>query len=265
VSKLLGVIRSGDVLSPDLTQRRAPAPGGVKRLVPAGYKIAGLRHRQMVAVTVSIALSKMGDHLVGSDERASHWDHVYECTDTKAVSWYRSDPDVSLELIDLLGLAPGSSVIDVGGGASTLVDHLLTRGFSDLTVLDISQEALHASRERVGDAPVTWLTADLLIWEPTRTYELWRDRAVFHFLSGSEVEHYRTVLLHALPPSGAVIMATFAPDGPERCSGLPLSRYSGTNSEKCSVVDSRLWSRGGRSTRRQAEFRNHLPGLLRGD
>jgi SAM-dependent methyltransferase len=169
----------------------------------------------------------MPDHLAGSAERTLHWEHVYESNDTNGVSWYQSKPKLSLELIELLGVGPGSSIIDVGGGASVLVDRLLARGFTDLTILDISQRGLDAARERVGTAaPVTWLAEDLLTWQPNRTYELWHDRAVFHFLSGQEVEDYRNVLCRVLSPGAAVIIATFAPDGPERCSGLPVTRYS---------------------------------------
>ena len=168
----------------------------------------------------------MTDHPSGSLARTMHWQHIYETTETDAVSWYQSEPAVSLELIDLLGIAPETGTLDVGGGASILVDRLVARGFTDLTVLDISPAALRASRQRVGDdAPVTWLAEDLLTWEPTRMYELWHDRAVFHFLSGQEIEDYRNILCRALSPGGAVIMATFATDGPERCSGLPVTRY----------------------------------------
>lgn len=134
---------------------------------------------------------------------------------------------MSLELVDLLGISAVAGVIDVGGGASVLVDALLHRGFADLTVLDISEDALQTSRERVGaDAPVEWLAHDLLTWEPTRRYDLWHDRAVFHFLSGDEVGVYRDLLFRAVAPRGYVVMATFAPDGPEWCSGLPVTRYS---------------------------------------
>ncbi len=133
---------------------------------------------------------------------------------------------MSLELIGRSGISPTSAVIDVGGGASTLVDALVHGGFTDLTVLDISAEALQKSKERVGtNAPVAWIAHDLLSWEPNRHYELWHDRAVFHFLSGSEVETYRALLLRAVAPGGFVVLATFALDGPERCSGLPVTRY----------------------------------------
>jgi trans-aconitate methyltransferase len=142
------------------------------------------------------------------------------------VSWYEPEPVVSLELVDVLGVAPESAVIDIGGGASVLVDRLLARGFADLTVLDISEAALRASCQRVDNDPrATWITADLLSWQPTRNYDLWHDRATFHFLSGAEVDTYRNVLRRAVAPGGSVIMATFAPDGPEQCSGLPVTRY----------------------------------------
>jgi trans-aconitate methyltransferase len=134
---------------------------------------------------------------------------------------------VSLQIFDALGVAQEAGIIDVGGGTSTLVDALIRRGFTDLTVLDISKTALSASRERLGaQSSVTWVEADLLAWAPARLYDVWHDRAVFHFLSSTEVETYRDLLLEALIPGGLAIMATFAPDGPERCSGLPVTRYS---------------------------------------
>ena len=166
------------------------------------------------------------DHLAGTAERVLHWDRVYEDSGTNAVSWYQSEPAVSLELIELLGVGPESGILDVGGGASVLSDRLLARGYSDLTVLDLSEVALEAARVRVGaETTVTWLAQDVLTWEPARSFALWHDRAVFHFLSGHEVEDYRKVLCRAIPNGGAVIIATFAPDGPERCSGLPVTRY----------------------------------------
>jgi SAM-dependent methyltransferase len=160
-------------------------------------------------------------------QRAIHWEHVYESNDPESVSWYQPEPVVSLDLVDVLDLSLKSRVIDIGGGASVLVDRLLAKRFTDLTVLDISDAVLQATRERVGnDARVAWIAADLLSWEPTRNYDLWHDRAVFHFLSRVEVERYREVLRQALAPSGSVIIGTFAPDGPEWCSGLPVTRYS---------------------------------------
>ena len=168
----------------------------------------------------------MADHLSGTDERAVHWESIYGRNSADSVSWYQPEPVTSLEILDMLGVTQDAGVIDIGGGASTLVDALTQRGFTDLTVLDISDTALQASRKRLGtQARVTWIATDLLTWVPTRLFDVWHDRAVFHFLSGDEVETYRDVLHRAIGPGGFVIMATFAPDGPERCSGLPVTRY----------------------------------------
>jgi trans-aconitate methyltransferase len=169
----------------------------------------------------------VADHSSGTEERTAHWETVYRGNGTDALSWYQAEPVMSLQMLDLLGVTPGSGVIDIGGGSSLFVDRLLARGFGDLAVLDISDAALQAARLRVGDdARVAWIVGDILSWEPTRRYDLWHDRAVFHFLSGQEVEEYREVMRRGLAPGGSVVMATFAPDGPEWCSGLPVTRYS---------------------------------------
>jgi trans-aconitate methyltransferase len=169
----------------------------------------------------------MTDHVAETSNRVLHWDHIYVNSGTNAVSWYQPEPAVSLELIELLAICPESGIIDIGGGASVVTDRLLARGYSDLTVLDLSEVALEAARRRVGaGAAVTWLSQDVLTWEPTRTFGLWHDRAVLHFLSGHEVEDYWNVLCKAIPNGGAVVIGAFAPDSPERCSGLPVTRYS---------------------------------------
>ncbi|MFZ0059641.1 MAG: class I SAM-dependent methyltransferase [Acidimicrobiales bacterium] len=133
-----------------------------------------------------------------------------------------------MELIDLLGISPSTAVVDVGGGASSLVDRLVKRGFTDISVLDISAAALEAGHRRVGEsAPVQWLHEDLLVWQPGRRFGLWHDRAVFHFLTDEvDRERYLAALASGLEPGGALVMATFAEDGPEFCSGLPVLRYS---------------------------------------
>lgn len=143
------------------------------------------------------------------------------------MSWYQARPLVSLEFFDSLQVPTTSSIIDVGGGASSVVGHLAERGFGDLTVIDISGEALAAARERApGDAVITWVRHDILCWNPPRTFGVWHDRAVFHFLTRPEDrERYRNVLRASLRPGGIAIVATFAPDGPESCSGLPVARY----------------------------------------
>jgi len=135
---------------------------------------------------------------------------------------------MSLELIERLAIPRTAAVIDIGGGASALVDGLLERGYPDVSVLDVSKAALAEVRRRLGPgASVTLLEEDFLAWRPERQYDLWHDRAVFHFLvDESQTEAYLETLRSALRPEGYIIMATFASDGPEQCSGLPVSRYS---------------------------------------
>jgi len=144
------------------------------------------------------------------------------------VSWFQTEPTLSLELIRLLGVVPNIPVIDVGGGASSLVEHLLEAGFTDVSVLDISETAIEAGRGRLGaDARVSWLHEDLSSWRPTRRFGLWHDRAAFHFLVGEdERARYLETLRSGLEHGGALVLATFADDGPEYCSGLPVARYS---------------------------------------
>ena len=170
----------------------------------------------------------MGETPRPGTERAQHWDAAYENRGATGVSWFQPAATVSVELIERLGTPTDASVIDVGGGASLLVDVLLRRGFGDLTVIDVSKAALDAVRERLGPTnPVALLHEDLLEWKPERRFDLWHDRAVFHFLvDGLDRERYRRTLRSALRPGGAVVIATFAPDGPEYCSGLPVARYS---------------------------------------
>ena len=161
-------------------------------------------------------------------DRQSHWDDRYRTTGADAVSWFEAEPSLSLELLDLLGATPTSSVIDLGGGASSLTATLQQRGFADLTVLDISAEALDASRHRVGRPDeITWIRTDLLDWSPLRRWNVWHDRAVFHFLTDpDDRQRYRDLLRSSLEPGGSVILATFAEDGPLTCSALPVERYS---------------------------------------
>jgi SAM-dependent methyltransferase len=160
---------------------------------------------------------------------AEHWDRVYATRKPTEVSWYQVAPTVSLELIEG-ALVPGdAAVIDVGAGASNLVDALLDRGFSDLTLLDVSSAALETAKARLGPraAAVKMLVADVTKLVPPRRYGLWHDRAVFHFLTEPEERAaYARVLGEALAPGGVAVIATFALDGPEKCSGLPVRRYS---------------------------------------
>jgi len=162
----------------------------------------------------------------GRTDRTTHWDTVYETRGAHGISWYQREPSTSLELFDALGATPDTAVIDIGGGASTLVDHLVARSFRDVTVLDLSASALDLARTRIGPAPaVTWVAADVLRWQPPRPYGLWHDRAVFHFFVDDADRAAYLTTLRAAVPTGAVVLATFAPDGPDSCSGLPVARY----------------------------------------
>ena len=168
------------------------------------------------------------------NERPQDWDSRYSGAEATGVSWYQAEPAMSLAFIDRLSVPKGAPVIDVGGGASLLVDRLVARGYRDLAVLDVSSTALEIARHRLGDAaPVRWLHQDLLSWQPERRYALWHDRAVFHFLTdAAERAKYLTIMRQTLGDSGALIIATFASDGPERCSGLPVARYDAVDLER---------------------------------
>ena len=164
--------------------------------------------------------------------RQSHWQGVYTTKRPEEVSWFQETPAVSLELMRAAGVTPASSIIDIGGGASRLVDVLLDAGYRTLSVLDLSAAALAATQARLGPgaAAVTWIAADVTTWQPRETYDLWHDRAAFHFLTEPAGRSaYVRCLKAALKPGGHAIMATFAPDGPERCSGLPVVRYDGAS------------------------------------
>ena len=157
-----------------------------------------------------------------------HWTRVYEEKSPTAVSWYQPAPEPSLRALDRFEAGLSSSLIDVGGGASNLVDALLVRGWRDITVLDIAAPALEAAKERLGPeaGKVHWEVADITEWRPARQYDVWHDRAVFHFLTEPQQRAaYRRALLEGLAAGGLAIIATFSLDGPERCSGLPVQRY----------------------------------------
>jgi SAM-dependent methyltransferase len=160
--------------------------------------------------------------------RKSHWENVYATKGETEVSWFQQDPAPSLELIALAGLSKGASIIDIGGGASRLVDILVERNLGPITVLDVSAAALDAAQKRLGSraAQVQWVTADITTWEPTQTYDLWHDRAAFHFLTDpADQSAYVERLKKAVKRGGYVVIGTFALDGPEKCSGLPVVRY----------------------------------------
>ena len=162
------------------------------------------------------------------DGRRTHWDGIYQGTAPVDRSWHQDNPVLSLELITVAGVSRDAPVIDVGGGASVLVDWLIQAGYRDITVLDISAAALAASKNRLGDVAgnIQWPAVDITQYEPSRQYALWHDRAVFHFLTDeADRQEYRAVLEKALLPGGDVVMATFGLGGPTKCSGLDVVQY----------------------------------------
>lgn len=160
-------------------------------------------------------------------DRAEHWHDVYANRAADEVSWYQPRASTSLQLIEACGRATTDAIVDVGAGASTLVDGLLERGFRDVTLVDIAESGLSETRRRLPNAAIRYIVADILSWTPPRTYDVWHDRAVFHFLTSDEERSaYKAALSAGLAPGGHVVIGTFAADGPERCSGLPVQRYS---------------------------------------
>jgi SAM-dependent methyltransferase len=161
-------------------------------------------------------------------DRQAHWEKIYQSKGLQELSWTQSTCARSLEFIRRTGVSPDAALIDVGGGASVLVDQLLDLSFSNLSVLDLSGAALSIARSRLGDraGQVTWLEQDITRASLPRKYAVWHDRAVFHFLTDeSDRKAYAATLAGALEPGGFLILSSFAPDGPTRCSGLDIRRY----------------------------------------
>jgi len=164
-----------------------------------------------------------------TEQRKSHWEGVYSDKNSTEVSWYQEVPDKSLALVVSTGTSQKDAILDVGGGASTLVDHLLDAGYVDITVLDLASKAFDQSRQRLGEraSAASWVLSDITRFEPQRKYQLWHDRAVLHFLTDpADRRRYVSVLKQALDPGGHVVIAAFGPEGPLKCSGLEIRRYT---------------------------------------
>lgn len=159
-------------------------------------------------------------------EIAAHWDDAYDQGDTSR-SWYQPQADVSLRLLGSVGVSPADAIVDVGGGASTLVDGLLDAGFTNVTVLDVSAAGMGIAQARLGERAtyVHWLLADALTWRAPAPFRVWHDRAVLHFMTTAEQrDDYRAAMLAATAPGSTIILGTFGPAGPTSCSGLPVHR-----------------------------------------
>lgn len=159
-------------------------------------------------------------------DAGSHWEHVYRTRPESDLSWYQERPEASLRLLAPYA-TPTGAVLDAGAGASRLADGLLEQGWGQVTCLDVSAQALVGARARLVDDPrAAFVVGDLLTWTPDRPYDAWHDRAVFHFLTdGADQQRYVAVAQRALAPGGALVVGTFAEDGPQSCSSLPTARY----------------------------------------
>lgn len=161
-------------------------------------------------------------------DRRSHWENIYRSKSEREVSWFEESPAISLDLIHAAEMGADAAIVDIGGGASRLVDALLDQGFADITVLDLSAEALTKAKARLGarSEKVRWIRADVTAWQPSRTYDIWHDRATLHFLTdATDRAAYAERVLRAVRIGGQVIIGTFAPGGPSRCSGLAVVRH----------------------------------------
>lgn len=162
-------------------------------------------------------------------ERKQHWENIYNTKQLNEVSWYQPTPETSLDFIKKLNLKKDASIIDIGGGDSFLVDHLLELGYTNVTVLDISEKAIERAKERLGEKAtlVKWIISDITDFKPPQKYDLWHDRAAFHFLKKTkEIIQYTTTLTKNLELNGYAVIGTFSKTGPLKCSGIEISQYN---------------------------------------
>ena len=161
--------------------------------------------------------------------RHLHWENIYLTKKINEVSWYEPTPDTSLALLKEFNIPLSANIIDIGGGDSFLVDHLIDLGYRHVTVLDISETAIERAKARLGDRAglVKWIVADAATFSPVEQYDFWHDRAAFHFLTEeAEIENYLTMVQRSLSPTGYLVIATFSENGPKKCSGIEVRQYS---------------------------------------
>lgn len=164
-----------------------------------------------------------------SNNRKTHWDHVYETKELKDVSWFQPKPETSLNFVHDFHLPKSAKIIDIGGGDSLLVDHLLDLGYEDLTVLDISEKAIARAKKRLGSRAekVKWVVSDIIEFKPAEKYDFWHDRAAFHFLTAdADIKKYLEIAKMATQPNAVLVFGTFSDKGPNKCSGLEIKQYS---------------------------------------
>ena len=161
--------------------------------------------------------------------KKEHWEKVYSTKQLNEVSWYQPTPEVSLRFIEELAIPKDAAIIDIGGGDSLLADHLLESGYTDISVLDISAAAIERAQKRLGEKArqIHWIVSDITEFKPERQYDFWHDRATFHFLTtDNDIETYLRISQQAIRKNGKLLVGTFAENGPEKCSGLPVKQYS---------------------------------------
>jgi ubiquinone/menaquinone biosynthesis C-methylase UbiE len=164
-----------------------------------------------------------------TSDRRKHWETIYETKQLSEVSWYQAVPQTSLDFINESAKEKNAAIIDVGGGDSFLADHLLNQGYTNITVLDVSEKALDRAKNRLGDKArlVKWIVADAGHFIPAKKYDVWHDRAAFHFLTNAgEIEHYISVVSNYLTEGGILVIGTFSEQGPTKCSGIEIKQYS---------------------------------------
>lgn len=164
-------------------------------------------------------------------DRHSHWENIYQTKKLSEVSWYQPVPVTSLEFLKQFSVPTTARIIDVGGGDSLFVDHLLRLGYENITVLDISETAISRAKERLGKEAdkVTWIVSDATTFQPLEKYDFWHDRATFHFLTQErDIDRYINNIRQGINPDGIVIIGTFSENGPQKCSGIEIKQYSET-------------------------------------
>ncbi|MDE3142984.1 MAG: class I SAM-dependent methyltransferase [Bacteroidota bacterium] len=164
--------------------------------------------------------------------RKQHWENIYQTKELSEVSWYQPTPITSLEFLQQLNIPTNAKIIDIGGGDSFFADHLLALGYSDISVLDISEAALEKAKKRLGNnaAKIKWIVADAAHFKPTEQYDFWHDRAAFHFLTQEEeIKNYIHTISKAVKRNGIVVIGTFSENGPKKCSGIEIKQYNETS------------------------------------
>lgn len=162
-------------------------------------------------------------------DRKKHWDKIYKKNSTDKVSWYQPTPTISLDFVKQFKLAKTAKIIDIGGGDSFFVDHLINLGYQDITVLDISEKAIARAKQRLGHKAdmVEWIISDAVNFHPSNKYDFWHDRAAFHFLTDEkEIERYLATIKTSIKPGGYLLIGTFSEQGPKKCSGIEIKQYS---------------------------------------